>query len=72
MQIIIKEAFKNPKKAKRILEPESEKKMRSCVKLSASKKELHIKIDAKDINAARASANTYLRLINMMKKIGGI
>ncbi len=74
MRITIASDFKNPKKAKKILDPElkSDNRMRSKVKLALSEKKLKIIIDSKDVNAARAATNTYLKLIGLIKEIGDI
>ena len=72
MIVTIEAEFKNPKIAKKILEPElaSDNRMRSKVKINYSGKKLKIIIDSKDVNAARAATNTYLKLIGLIKNIG--
>ena len=72
MIVTIETEFKNPKIAKKILEPEltSDNRMRSKVKINYSGKKLKIIIDSKDVNAARAATNTYLKLIGLIKNIG--
>ena len=74
MKVTITSEFKNPKKAKEILEPEieSDNRMRSKVKIKLDKSQIKIIIDSKDVNAARAATNTYLKLIGLIKQIGDI
>ena len=64
--------LENPKEAHEALKPDLEDTERFKVKVSHTEKELHIKIEAKDLTAARAAINSYLRLINTVKEVGEI
>ncbi len=61
--------LKNPKEAYEALKPGLESTDRFTVKAEARKGELHIEIEAKDITAARAAINSYLRTLNAMKEV---
>ncbi len=62
-------ALEDPKAAYEAIKVDKEDTERFRVELSVSKNELHIKIDAQDITAARQAINSYLRLINTLKEV---
>lgn len=61
--------LENPKQAYEALKPDLENTDRFKVKVLPKKGELYIQIEAKDLTAARAAINSYLRLINTVKEI---
>ncbi len=62
-------SLENPKAAYEAIKADKEDTERFKVELFVSKNELHIKIDAQDITAARQAINSYLRLINTLKEV---
>ncbi len=62
-------SLKNPKTAYNAIKPDLENTERFKAEISAGKDELCIKISAKDLTAARAAINSYLRLIDTIKEI---
>ena len=64
--------LENPKEAYEALKPDLENTERFSVKVTPKKGELYIQIDAKDLTAAGAAINSYLRLINTVKEVGDI
>ncbi len=61
--------LENPKEAYEALKPSLESTDRFTVKAEARKSELFIEIGAKDITAARAAINSYLRTLNAMREV---
>ena len=61
--------LKSPKEAYEALKLDLENTDRFKVKVEPRKNELYIQIEAKDLTAARAAINSYLRLINTVKEI---
>ncbi len=68
----LKIKLENPKQAYEALKPDLENTERFKVKVSPRKGELYIQIEAKDLTAARAAINSYLRLINTVKEVDEI
>ncbi|RLG17617.1 hypothetical protein DRN62_00735 [Nanoarchaeota archaeon] len=72
MEVVIDYPSKKAKELRKILELERMKRERSEVRLRSSRGKLRIRITAKDPSAARAVANTYLKLLNVLEKVDSI